>query len=109
MEAQIRKRRRYLSFRRSVFPDNYRAVDIPLFKDLSAEKKHGVREPQHKENRAGDNGVKRRFGGETQQEQQRGDHNHRGEVGENVETGGGGPQTGIDFLHENHAVGCGAR
>ena len=78
---------------------------IFFLEDLSAEQKQRVHQPQNEEYSAGDDGIHGGFSGKTEQEKQRRDHDHGGEVGKDVQTGGGRLQTGVDFLHQDHAVG----
>ena len=88
-----------------VRPGGHGGILIPLDKDFPSEQEDGVNHPQHKENGAGDDGVQQRFSCKAEQQQKRGDHHHGGEVGKNVQAGGGGAEAGVDFLGEDHAVG----
>ena len=86
-------------------PFYYRFVSEFLFKDLAPEQENGVTQPQSKEDAAGDAGLLERIAGKFQQEQQRRDHHHRREIGQDVQTGGGGLQARIHLFHQNHTVG----
>ena len=79
-----------------------------LFENSSAEQEQGVERPQRKENAAGYQRVGEGLGRKIQQKQQRRDHHHSREVRKNVQAGGGGAQTGVDLLHQDHTVGSGA-
>ena len=51
--------------------------------------------------------MRQRATGKAQQEQQRCDHHHSGEIGKNVQAGSGRPEAGVDLFHQDHTVGSG--
>lgn len=75
-----------------------------LFEDPAAEKEDCINRPKHEEDREGDYRVSERFTRKAQKEEQGGDHNHRGKIGENVETRGRGAQRRVDLFHKDHTV-----
>ena len=88
-----------------VFYPNIRKM---LFENLSAEEEDGIKQPQHKENAAGQNSVVQGLGRKSKQKQKRCYHHHSREVTKDVQAGGGGAQTRVDLLHQDHTVGSGA-
>ena len=89
-----------------------RSLFLPLPKfageEAAAEEEDRVADPQQGEDQPGHQGVAQGPSGEAQQEQQRGHHDHRREIGQDIEAGHRGHKMGVDLLHQDHAVGGGA-
>ena len=73
----------------SVGPDVFRNAGIVLFENFSAEQVDAISGPQNEENSAGDPCIGKGAAGKSQQKQQRCDHDHSGQGGENIQMGSG--------------------